>query len=99
MTESHAYHLTIEILKIILEEHNGYTQEQIEADNMAIDCMYDTAALRIQEILENFNPGSEISVDKKVLRELQKKVDHLDAMHTVYGDTIWESVDPQFYID
>jgi hypothetical protein len=47
-----ARRLTIEIFKVILEEHNGYTSDEIKKGNLAEKCETDESFQRIQEIIE-----------------------------------------------
>ena len=46
-----AFDITVEIFKIILEEHNGYSQQQIQEDNLAVQCESSVEFGKIQEII------------------------------------------------
>ena len=53
MNEDKAKKLTIEIFKVILEEHNGYSPEEIKKNKLAEECEGSTMFSRIQRLIES----------------------------------------------
>ena len=44
--------LTIKIFEVILEEHNGYTKQEIKDGNLGEECETDSSFIRIQELIK-----------------------------------------------
>lgn len=64
MQKDEARLVTLAIFRVILEEHNGYTKEQIKADKLDEECVGAEVFTRIEDIIKKIPTRKKIQKTK-----------------------------------
>lgn len=64
MQKDEARQVTLAIFRVILEEQNGYTKEQIKADKLDEKCVGDEVFTRIEDIIKKIPTPKKIRKTK-----------------------------------